>query len=151
MVAAILLLQCSCGLIFGSLRTGGQEQLKPVATATVKDGPRVIIFALDGAGPDQLMEAVRSGRAPHIAALLGKEKGSGLFEHAYAAPRAWSILPSSTIAAWAATFTGKPPALNGVTGDEWFVRETATFYASGSRLCSGHARCHQGRERRSPR
>ena len=128
-VAVILILQWSCALIFRSLRTSGQEQLKPVTTATVKDGPRIIIFALDGAGPNQLMQAIQSGKAPHIAGLLGKEKGSGLFEHAYAAPHASSILPSSTIAAWAAIFTGKPPALNGVTGDEWFVRETATFYA----------------------
>ena len=128
-IAGVLLLQWSCALLSRSLRTGGQEQLKPVATATVAGGPRVIIFALDGAGPDQLMAAIRSGKAPHIAALLGKERGSGLFEHAYAAPRALSILPSSTIAAWAAIFTGQPPASNGVTGDEWFVRETATFYA----------------------
>ena len=129
MVAAILLLQWSCALILRSLRTGGQEQLKPVATATVEGGPRVIIFALDGAGPDQLMQAIRSGKAVHIAGLLGKEKGSGLFEHAYAAPHGFSILPSSTIADWAAIFTGRPPAWNGITGDEWFVRETATFYA----------------------
>lgn len=128
-VAGVLLLQWSCALIARSLRTGGQEQLKPEATATVAGGPRVIIFALDGAGPDQLIAAIRSGKAPHIATLLGKERGSGLFEHAYAAPRALSILPSSTIAAWAAIFTGQPPASNGVTGDEWFVRETATFYA----------------------
>ena len=128
-VAALLLLISSCALMFRSLTTGGEEQLKPAATATTKGGPRVIIFALDGAGPDQLMEAIRSGKAPRIATLLGKERGSGLFEHGYAAPRAVSILPSSTIAAWSATFTGKPPALNGVAGDEWFVRETATFYA----------------------
>ena len=75
------------------------------------------------------MAAIRSGKAPRIAALLGKERGAGLFEHAYAAPQAWTILPSSTIAAWSAIFTGKPPAANGVPGDEWFVRETATFYA----------------------
>lgn len=75
------------------------------------------------------MQAIRSGNAPNLAALLGKEKQRGLFEHAYAAPRAWSILPSSTIAAWAAIFTGTPPAANGVTGDEWFERETATFRA----------------------
>jgi predicted AlkP superfamily pyrophosphatase or phosphodiesterase len=75
------------------------------------------------------MAAIRSGKAPRIASLLGKERGSGLFEHAYAAPQAWTILPSSTIAAWSAIFTGKPPAANGVPGDEWFVRETATFYA----------------------
>jgi type I phosphodiesterase/nucleotide pyrophosphatase len=128
-VAGILLLQWSCGLMFRSLTTGGEEQLKPAATAAVKGGPRVIIFALDGTGHDQLMAAIRSGKAPRIAALLGKERGSGLFEHAYAAPHAVTILPSSTIAAWSAIFTGKPPAMNGVPGDEWFVRETATFYA----------------------
>ena len=128
-IVAVVLLQGSCALMFRSLTTGGEEQLKPRGAASPKGGPRVIIFALDGAGPDQLMEAIRSGRAPHIAALLGKERGAGLFEHAYAAPRALSILPSSTIAAWSATFTGRPPAWNGVPGDEWFVREKATFYA----------------------
>ena len=129
LVPAGLVLQLSCALMFRSLSTGGQETLKPAAPAAVKGGPRVIVFALDGAGPDQVVEAIRSGRAPNIAALLGKEIGAGLFEHAYAAPHALSVLPSSTIAAWAAIFTGKPPAQNGVTGDEWFVRETATFYA----------------------
>src|SRR5678810_369234 len=85
-VVALLVLQWSCGLLFRSLTTGGEEQLKPASTPTTKGGPRVIIFALDGAGYDQLMEAIRSGKAPRIAALLGKERGSGLFEHAYAAP-----------------------------------------------------------------
>ena len=74
------------------------------------------------------MRLIRSGEAPNLAALLGKDRGSGLFEHGYA-PRAWSILPSSTIAGWAATFTGVPPAQNGIMGDEWFVRETETFHA----------------------
>ncbi len=115
--------------MFRSLTTGGEEQLKPAATATTTGGPRVIIFALDGTGPDQLMAAIRSGKAPRMAALLGKERSSGLFEHAYAAPGAFSVLPSSTISGWSAIFTGKPPAFNGLTGDEWFVRETATFYA----------------------
>jgi len=44
-------------------------------------------------------------------------------------PGALTILPSSTIAAWSALFTGTPPAANGVVGDEWFERETATFRA----------------------
>ena len=39
------------------------------------------------------------------------------------------MLPSSTVADWSAIFTGEPPAVNGVTGDEWFVRERARFYA----------------------
>jgi hypothetical protein len=52
-----------------------------------------------------------------------------LFEHGYAAPKALSILPSSTIAAWSAIFTGTAPARNGVVGDEWFERESGTFLA----------------------
>ena len=67
--------------------------------------------------------------APNIATLLGKDQGNGVFEHAYAAPHALSVLPSSTIADWAAIFTGSVPAYDGVPGDEWFERETMQFYA----------------------
>ena len=127
--AFLLLFLWSCSLILDSIRTGGEKELPTAVQIASKPGPRVIIFALDGTSPDQLMQVIRSGEAPNLAALLGKDSGGGLFEHGYAAPRAWSILPSSTIAAWAATFTGTPPAQNGVMGDEWFVRDTATFRA----------------------
>jgi type I phosphodiesterase/nucleotide pyrophosphatase len=123
----LILLQWSCALILDTIWTGGVKKLDSNPPSST--GRRLIIFALDGTTPDQLMQAIRSGNAPNLAELLGKEKRRGLFEHAYAAPRAWSILPSSTIAAWAAIFTGTPPAANGVTGDEWFERETATFRA----------------------
>jgi hypothetical protein len=126
---AVALTSCSCTLIAKTLRTGGEQRLTKVAPAPSRQGPHVIIFALDGAVPAQLMEAVRSGRAPHIASLLGPDKAQGMFEHAYAAPNALSVLPSSTIADWAAIFTGAPPATNGVSGDEWFDRQTATFFA----------------------
>lgn len=125
----LILLQWSCTLILDTLWTGGEKQLDSTPPPSSSSGSRLIIFALDGTTPDQLMQAIRSGNAPNLAGLLGKEKRQGLFDHAYAAPRAWSILPSSTIAAWAAIFTGTPPAVNGVTGDEWFERETATFHA----------------------
>ena len=124
----LALLQWSCTLILETIWTGGEKTLDSNPPPS-SSGPRLIIFALDGTTPDQLMQAIRSGDAPNLAGLLGKEKQQGLFEHGYAAPRAWSILPSSTIAAWAALFTGTPPAANGVPGDEWFERETATFYA----------------------
>lgn len=75
------------------------------------------------------MEAVHSGHAPYIADLLGKDQGDGVFEHAYAAPHALSVLPSSTIADWASIFTGSVPAYDGVPGDEWFDRQTMKFYA----------------------
>jgi len=123
----LTLLQWSCTLILDTIWTGGETTLD--SNAPPSSGRRLIIFALDGTTPDQLMQAIRSGSAPNLAGLLGREKQQGLFEHAYAAPRAWSILPSSTIAAWAAIFTGTPPAANGVAGDEWFERETATFRA----------------------
>lgn len=123
----LILLQWSCTLVWDTLWTGGEKKLD--SNPPPPSGARLIIFALDGTTPDQLMEAIRSGNAPNLAGLLGKERRQGLFEHAYAAPRAWSILPSSTIAAWSALFTGTPPAANGVAGDEWFERETATFRA----------------------
>jgi hypothetical protein len=112
----------SCKLLSETLRTGGEERLAQVPPPRRPAGPRAIIFAMDGATPAQLTEAIRSGQAP-------RDGGDGLFEHAYAAPHALSILPSSTIAAWSAAFTGSVPAWNGVPGDEWFVRESARFYA----------------------
>jgi len=119
----------SCAFILDTIRTGGEKELKPAPPSGSGSGLRMIIFALDGTTPAQLMEAIRSGKAPNLAGLLGRERGRGLFEHGYAAPRALSILPSSTIAAWSAIFTGTAPALNGVVGDEWFERESGTFLA----------------------
>ncbi|MGH9646877.1 MAG: alkaline phosphatase family protein [Bryobacteraceae bacterium] len=123
----------ACAFVAKTVTTNGEQPvLHPVVTAAkvpAAVGSRVIVFALDGAGYPQLMEAIRSGKAPHIAALLGKEQGNGVFEHGYSAPSALSVLPSSTVADWAATFTGKPPAQNGVPGDEWFDRQHQRFYA----------------------
>lgn len=127
-VAAIALAAPACGLIGRTLSTGGERKLKPAEPAPLA-APRVIIFALDGAGHDQLMEAIRSGKAPNIASVLGKDAGNGLFEHGYSAPKAMSLLPSSTIANWSAIFTGQAPAWDGVTGDEWFDRRKMEFYA----------------------
>lgn len=92
-------------------------------------GPYILIFAFDGVGYDQMMEAIHSGKAPALAAMVGKDQGKGLYEHAYSVPNAISILPSTTIAAWSAVFTGSPSAWNGVPGNEWFVREEMKFYA----------------------
>ena len=117
-----------CGLVERTLTSGGERKLKPTASVPLAS-PRVIVFALDGAGHDQLMEAIGSGKAPNMAGLLGKDEGNGLFAHGYSAPDALSVLPSSTIADWSAVFTGQAPAWDGVTGDEWFVRETMEFLA----------------------
>ena len=129
MALAIASLSFSCRLVTQTIATGGEQRLAKAAPPPVKEGPHVIVFAMDGAVPAQLMEAIQSGNAPHFSALLGNGKGNGLFEHAYAAPNALSMLPSSTIADWAAIFTGSTPAQDGVPGDEWFIRSTAKFYA----------------------
>ena len=124
--AAILALtSCSSIKLF---LNGGEKQVKRVPRPPAP-GPYVLIFAFDGAGYDQLMAAINSGKAPAMAGMLGKDEGGGLYEHAYSAPNAVSILPSTTVAAWSAIFTGAPPAQNGVPGNEWFVREDMKFFA----------------------
>jgi hypothetical protein len=136
LAAAVALAACllgACAFVAKTVSTGGERPVVHPVVTTAKappgEGSRVIVFCLDGAGYPQLMEAIRSGKAPHIAALLGKEKDHGLFEHGYSAPGVLSVLPSSTVADWSATFTGKPPAENGVPGDEWFDRQHQRFYA----------------------
>jgi len=103
--------------------------LKPAEAAPPPHALHVPIFALDGVGDDQFTEATRPGASPNVDALLGKPVGGGVYEHGYSIPNAVSVLPSTTIDAWTAIFTGAPPAFNGITGNEWFERETATFYA----------------------
>jgi Type I phosphodiesterase / nucleotide pyrophosphatase len=126
--AAILMLS-SCAFISKELQTGGEERLVKNAPPPHRTGPHVLIFAMDGACPKQFMDAVHSGRAPHLAGILGKDQGKGLFEHAYAAREALAILPSSTIADWTAIFTGSVPGYDGIPGDEWFERDKMKFFA----------------------
>jgi hypothetical protein len=102
-----------------------REPMRPVRGTT-----RVLVFALDGVGAEELRTAIAGGGAPNIAALLGPATADpDLYAHAYAAPGVLSILPSTTIAAWTSLFTGEPPARTGVPGNEWFVREEMRFYA----------------------
>jgi Type I phosphodiesterase / nucleotide pyrophosphatase len=128
LLAAIVVAMAACGLVGKTLTTGGEQKLKQNQPEALAE-PRVIIFALDGAGHDQLMAAIDSGKAPNMASVLGKDQGNGLYEHAYSAPKALSLLPSSTIANWSSIFTDQPPAWDGVTGDEWFERRTMGFFA----------------------
>lgn len=124
-VALLTLTSCSSAKL---LVQGGEKQVRKEPRPP-EPGPYVLIFAFDGVGYEQLMGAIHSGKAPAMAGMLGKEKGRGLYEHAYSAPNTVSILPSTTIAAWSAIFTGAPPAWNGVPGNEWFVREDMKFFA----------------------
>ena len=129
--AVALIILASCTLVSETLKTGGEKQLTrtPVPKKIESPPARVIVLALDGATPTQLMAAINSGHAPHLQALLGAPQSDGLYEHAYAAPHAMSMLPSSTVADWSAIFTGTTPANNGVPGDEWFERDNNKFLA----------------------
>jgi hypothetical protein len=89
-------------------------------------GPRVLVFAMDGVGRDQFVQA--AGRAPRLRGLLGSQQ-NGRFTKAYSAPDVLTILPSTTMAVWVSVFTGEPPAKTGVPGNEWFVREERRFLA----------------------
>jgi hypothetical protein len=103
-----------------------REELRPVRGTT-----RVLILAFDGVGDTALRDALAAGRMPRLAGFLGDPTGEHVFAHAYAAPDALSILPSTTWAAWSSVFTGQPVAQTGVAGNEWFERETMSFFAPG--------------------
>ena len=66
-VLSSILWMGSCAFILDTIRTGGEKELKPAPPPASGSGPRMIIFALDGTTPAQLMEAIRSGKAPNLA------------------------------------------------------------------------------------
>lgn len=102
-----------------------RDDLRPIRGTT-----RVLLIALDGVGHDVLMERIRGGHMPKLAAVVGAPaRGDGVFEHAWSVPDALSILPSTTTAAWVSIYTGEPPARTGVPGNEWLAREELRFYA----------------------
>lgn len=95
-----------------------------------RGAPRVLLVGIDGVSDRMLREALAAGDLPRTAALLGAPTDSaGVWAHAYAAPGVLSVLPSETAVGWSALFTGAPPAVNGVVGNEWFDRDTRRFYA----------------------
>jgi hypothetical protein len=123
--------------LLGIATSGGEKLLRePMRPPTA--GPRVLVFALDGVGDDELLEVVRGGHAPAIAALLGAEQAPRVFQRGYAVSGALSILPSTTMAAWATLFTGAGAARTGVPGNEWFAREEMRYYAPAPVSVAGH-------------
>lgn len=90
--------------------------------------PTLLVLALDGVGRELLYSMLQNGELPELAGLLGSDDGRA-FPHGYLHEGLLATLPSSTLAAWAGIFTGVPSAENGVAGNEYFVRETATLAA----------------------
>ncbi len=89
--------------------------------------PGVLLLAIDGIERSLLYDLLRKGEMPAMAALLGGAQGG--FSHAHFEENLLSTMPSSTLAAWTTTMTGVPPGQHGVTGNEFYIRETRRFAA----------------------
>ncbi|MEO8552493.1 MAG: alkaline phosphatase family protein [Kofleriaceae bacterium] len=87
------------------------------------DAPPLLVLALDGVGRDLLYDMLRKGELPSFEALLGGDH----LGHAYLDEHMLSTMPSTTMAAWVTAMTGVTPAEHGVTGNEYFIRETRDF------------------------
>lgn len=91
--------------------------------------PKLLLVAFDGLDRALLYAQLRGGELPGLSSLLGGRTSGGDFEHAHLDDELLSTLPSTTMAAWATTMTGATPAEHGVTGNEYFVRESLSFAA----------------------
>jgi hypothetical protein len=89
--------------------------------------PGLLVVAIDGVDRDLLYDLLREGELPGMSRLLSSQGGE--LEHAHLDETTLSTLPSTTMAAWVTTFSGKPPAVHGITGNELFARENRRFIA----------------------
>ena len=115
------------------LREGDARRLRPASppkgSAQQPQRPGLLVLALDGVRRDVLYGMLREGALPGLSALLGGRDASGALPHAYFAPGLLATLPASTSPGWSTVFSGVPPAVHGVAGNEFFVREQRRFVA----------------------
>src|SRR4051812_40877458 len=123
----VLLLLTACPKKGVELATSGEVKPERERSAAMRpsapETSPVLVIALDGMSRDLLYEMLRGGELPNLQALLGGDK----LAHAYLDDSFLSTLPSTTMAAWVTAFTGVTPAAHGVTGNEYFIRETRTL------------------------
>jgi hypothetical protein len=99
------------------------RERSPDAPQNAPTTPPLLFLAFDGVSRDLLYDMLRGGELPNLAALLGGDD----LAHAHLDETVLSTLPSSTMAAWATMLSGLTPAEHGVTGNEYFARETMSF------------------------
>ncbi|MFL5381603.1 MAG: alkaline phosphatase family protein [Longimicrobiaceae bacterium] len=131
LAAVLAVLSSRSGSELAELVAEGSNKVLRDPMRPARGAPRVLVFALDGVGADELDAVIRGGRARNLSRLLGPPLPGepGVYRHAWAAPGVLSILPSTTYAAWTSLFTGEPAGRTGVPGNEWFAREEDRFYA----------------------
>lgn len=136
-IPGVALLLASCSVFTGEvpldetaevMTAGGDEQLRH-RPRPIRGEARALIIALDGVGDGALRSALADGALPTIDELLGDGASGDERAHGYLAPNVVTTLPSTTMAAWATLFTGEPPGVHGIIGNEWFDRTTRSFYA----------------------
>ena len=129
------LLLAGCGGLAGTLDEAGEmiaqggENVLREPMRPIRGTQRVLVIALDGVGEQRLSEALAAGDLPELASYLGSQSGEGVFANGYLAREVPSVFPAETAAGWAAVFTGQPPAISGVTGNEWFDRDSVATFA----------------------
>jgi hypothetical protein len=130
-----LLTVAGCGSLgqtldeFAELVVSGGEQRLRDPMRPIRGHARVLMIALDGVSEDQLRSALVDGDLPSLSDLIGPEQGDGVYQRGYFAPGVVSAFPAETSVGWATVFTGAPPAVTGVTGNEWFDRHERVVYA----------------------
>jgi hypothetical protein len=125
LISVAVLTSCSAKAIQIVAGSGDQKlrQRPEGAPETSPKGPPILVLALDGVSRDLLYDMLRAGELPHMAELLGGDN----LAHAYLDPSFLSTMPTTTMDAWVAAMTGRPPADTGVAGNEYFIRERREF------------------------
>ncbi len=123
---------------------GDSRELRKRADGAPKSSPGhapLLVVGLDGVDRALLYALLREGKLPGFAKLLGSggapastggpsaPAAPGAFPHAHFDDTLLATMPSSTIVAWTTMFTGSTPAQHGVSGNEFFIRETLKFAA----------------------
>lgn len=112
------------------LTTGSSRELRTRLKSAPQSSPgkpALLVLAFDGVDRDLLYEMLKHGELPHLGALLSEEHGA--FPHADLDERLIATMPSTTMAAWTTAMTGRTPAEHGVTGNEFFMRESRLLAA----------------------
>lgn len=129
MLGLITLLGCgAAGKLAKMTAIGRSRELRDDHATSETKRPGLLIVGIDGMKRDVLYDLLETGAVPGLDSLLGGRTGSGL-PHAYLDRSMIAGLPSITIVGWSSIFSGMPPAANGITGNEFFIREERRFVA----------------------